>query len=599
MKLTKRLLSICVCFIMVASLFAGITLPAYAKENDEIVDLGDDFFNLEDFDYTTNGGEIYLNKYNGSAKNLVIPSKYELSDYNYNVRLTPNCTSFFKNNETLKTISFGDGVTSEVTNMTDMFNYCTNLTSVDGLDTSHCTTFHNMFYRCFKLTNVDTSKFNTSLVTDMADMFGRCYNLTQIDVSGFDTSKVTDMRGMFINCENLTDVDVSGFNTSNVEGNGFSNMFYGCESVKELDVSNWDVSKATNINSLFCYCENIDKLDLSNWDMSNITWGVNVVLGCEDLIEINTPLNLYTDIELPATFAREDDSSITYTTLPKEQITSFTITKQRSEDSNVISVDYDNGTAVVKDEVVDGESTVSLTTIEEGIVYRMYSPYNGEHLYTKNISEAEGLERDGWIHEFDSDFNSVDARDYDAIAVYRLYYPNAGGMHFYTANAMEARSLIKSGWNYEGISHYAFDRDCKRGVVQYRLFNPYSINCEHIWTCKEEDYQTLISIGWIDEGICWNVIDSNDYIQTGIVGSFRYIDPDIQELVCTYTFNANGTGKYDIAGEVLNFTYTTDGSTLTIMFEGQQVPMVVEYTVDANALVIIDGTGSEIVYKRI
>ena len=35
------------------------------------------------------------------------------------------------------------------------------------------------------------------------------------------------------------------------------------------------------------------------------------------------------------------------------------------------------------------------------------------------------------------------------------------------------------------------------------------------------------------------------------------------------------------------------------MFEGQQVPMVVEYTVDANALVIIDGTGSELVYMRI
>ena len=290
MKLTKRFLSICVCFIMVASLFAGITLPAYAKEDEENVQLGDGSFNLDDFDYTTNGYEIYLNKYNGTAENLVIPSKYELSDYNYNVRLTPNCTSFFKNNETLKTISFGDGVTSEVTNMTDMFNYCTNLTSVVGLDTSHSTTFHNMFYRCFKLTNVDTSKFNTSLVTDMYDMFGRCYNLTQIDVSGFDTSKVTDMRGMFHYCENLTDVDVSGFDTSNVEGNGFSNMFYCCESVKELDVSNWDVSKATNINSLFCYCENIDKLDLSNWDMSNITWGSNVILGCENLIEIKSAM---------------------------------------------------------------------------------------------------------------------------------------------------------------------------------------------------------------------------------------------------------------------------------------------------------------------
>jgi len=584
---------------MVASLFAGITLPAYAKENEEIVDLGDDSFNLEDFDYTTNGDKIYLTKYNGTAENLVIPSKLEVKEYNYNVRLTPNCNSFFKKNETLKTISFGDGVTSEVTNMTEMFEYCTNLTSVVGLDTSNCTNLRYLFSRCYSLTNVDTSHFNTSNVTDMEGMFSRCYNLPQVDVSGFDTSKVINMNSMFCYCENLTDVDVSGFNTSNVEGNGFSNMFYCCESVKELNVSNWNTAKATNINALFCYCENIDKLDLSNWDMSNITWGVNVVLGCEDLIEIKTPLNLYTDIELPATFTREDDETVTYTTLPKEQITSFTITKQRSEDSNVISVDYDNGTAVIRDNSTGGELTVPLYIIEESEVYRMYNPYNGEHFYSKNLEEVYYLISEGWNFEQESDFGSVDALDYDAIPVYRLFNPNEGGMHFYTGNAQEAAYLSTIGCNYEGISHYVYDPDCKKGVMQYRQNNPYSLNGQHNWTANLEEKEWLESLGWIDEGVVWNVIELNDYVQTGIVGSFRYVDPDIQELVCTYTFNANGTGKYDISGEVLNFTYTTDGNTLTIMFEGQQVPMVVEYTVDANALVIIDGTGAEIVYMRI
>ncbi|MCR4610966.1 MAG: BspA family leucine-rich repeat surface protein [Lachnospiraceae bacterium] len=599
MKLSKRLLSIGICFMMVASLFAGITLPAYAKEYDEEILGNNESFNIDDFDYITNGNKIYLTKYKGTAENLVIPSKYELSDYNYNVRLTPNCNSFFMKNETLKTISFGDGVTSEVTNMTDMFNYCTNLTSVVGLDTSHSTTFHNMFYRCFKLTNVDTSHFNTSNVTDMECMFSRCYDLPQVDLSGFDTSKVTNMNGMFSNCQNLTDVDVSGFNTSNVEGKGFSNMFYGCQRVKELDVSNWSTAKATNINALFCYCQEIDKLDLSNWDLSNVTWGTNVILGCEDLIEIKTPLNLYTDIELPATFTREDDETVTYTNLPKEQITSFTITKQRPADSNVISIDYDNGTAVVRDRVADDVSQVPLSVIEEGDTYRMYDPNRGEHFYTKNSAEVIALTLLGWNYEEESNYTSVDARGDNSNAVYRLYNPNDGGMHFYTDNVMEARSLIKTGWSYEGISFYTYDKNSMEGIAQFRLYNPNSPNGEHNWTTSEAERNMLTSLGWKDEGVCWNVIEPNDYAQTGIVGTFRYIDPDIQELVCTYTFNSNGTGKYDIAGEVLNFTYTTDGSTLTIMFEGQQVPMVVEYTVDANALVIIDGTGSEIVYTRI
>ena len=46
-------------------------------------------------------------------------------------------------------------------------------------------------------TNIDLSGFDTSKVTDMSNMFGFCYQLTELDVSGFDTRKVTDMSNMF------------------------------------------------------------------------------------------------------------------------------------------------------------------------------------------------------------------------------------------------------------------------------------------------------------------------------------------------------------------------------------------------------------------
>ncbi len=601
MKLRKNMLSIAICFTLVMGLMAGVTMPVLAHEEYDGGNVNLEVnpeFDLSDFEYEIIGSIIYLNKYNGTAEDIFIPEEVKYEGEKCTIRLNNNCSGFFKQNENLKTISF-ENDTSNVTDMSKMFENCYNLTSVVGLNTSKCTKFNDMFRKCVELTNVDTSNFNTSLATDMSGMFRDCYNLSAINVSGFDTSKVEHMNGMFSNCEKLSYVDVSGFNTGNVEDNGFSNLFYGCESVEELDVSNWTTSKATNINSIFCYCSKLQSLDLDKWDLSNVTWGVNVILGCRNLQEIKTPLNLKTDIQLPGTFAREDDSSITYTSLPMEQEESFTIVRSESRGGNIISVDYDKGIAVVRDEVSDGEATVPIYIIDEGYVHRLYDPNRGEHLYTKDSSAVKYLESIGWIHESNEDFVAVDARDEDALPVYRFYNPNEGGMHFYTSDVYEARGIIKAGWIYEGISHYVFDKDSKKGTPQHRLYNPNSPSGEHIWITDKTGYNMLVNAGWIDENISWNVLLDDGARSKEIVGSFRYIDPDIPELVCTYTFNADGTGTYDIAGEVQKLTYAIYGNELSIMFEGQDIPMNVEFTVDAEALTIVDGTGENMVYYRI
>lgn len=86
---------------------------------------------------------------------------------------------------------------------------------------------------------------------------------------------------------------------------------------------------------------------------------------------------------------------------------------------------------------------------------------------------------------------------------------------------------------------------------------------------------------------------------TGIVGTFRYVDAEVPELTSSYTFNQDGTGQYELLGEKLDLTYTTNGNILSIMFAGQNIPMDVEYTVDANALIIKDVTGGNVVYNRV
>ena len=86
---------------------------------------------------------------------------------------------------------------------------------------------------------------------------------------------------------------------------------------------------------------------------------------------------------------------------------------------------------------------------------------------------------------------------------------------------------------------------------------------------------------------------------TGIVGTFRYVDAETPELTSSYTFNQDGTGQYELLGEKLDLTYKTNGNILSIMFAGQNIPMDVEYTVNAQALTIKDVNGNDVVYHRV
>ena len=82
----------------------------------------------------------------------------------------------------------------------------------------------------------------------------------------------------------------------------------------------------------------------------------------------------------------------------------------------------------------------------------------------------------------------------------------------------------------------------------------------------------------------------------GLVGSWDYAE--LSGMV--YTFNADGTGSYDMFGEVMNFTYEADGSTLKLTFtdEDVDVPTELAYTIDGDTLNVKDSLGNDTIYKR-
>ncbi len=73
--------------------------------------------------------------------------------------------------------------------------------TVDFIDEVHPTSTRRWFWFCGEITEIkNIQNLDTSEVTNMSSMFNLCSKLKSIDVSGFNTSKVTDMSFMFQNC---------------------------------------------------------------------------------------------------------------------------------------------------------------------------------------------------------------------------------------------------------------------------------------------------------------------------------------------------------------------------------------------------------------
>ena len=173
---------------------------------------------------------------------------------------------------------------STITNTSYWFYKCENLTEIIGIEylhTENVTDMSQMFYFCTSLKNLDVSHFNTSKVERMDWMFYYCSSLESLDVSHFDTRNVTNMTSMFADCSNLTSLDVSHFNTEKVTD--MLQMFTCCYNVKNLDLTNFDTRNVTNMSHMLSFCKSLEELDLSNFDTSNVTDAIYMFRWCENL----------------------------------------------------------------------------------------------------------------------------------------------------------------------------------------------------------------------------------------------------------------------------------------------------------------------------
>ena len=88
--------------------------------------------------------------------------------------------------------------------------------------------------------------WNTSEVTDMSLLFEYCTNFNE-DISKWDVSRVTNMYGMFHGAEKFNQ-PIGKWNTYSVINMG--GMFFHTDYFNQ-PIGGWDVSKVTGMNGMF------------------------------------------------------------------------------------------------------------------------------------------------------------------------------------------------------------------------------------------------------------------------------------------------------------------------------------------------------------
>ena len=196
-------------------------------------------------------------QHNHSADSVIFDSRFSYA------RPT-SCYKWFDNSGVHTIIGLNYLNTSEVTDMSYMFNLCNRLErlNLSTFDTSKVKSMRCMFNICNSLTSINLSSFKTAKVTDMGYMFSLCESLTSLDVSHFNTSKVYYMEDMFFMCSSLTSLDVSHFNVSNVLD--MQRMFYKCSALTSLDLSGFKIRCGVRTNEMFWHLRSLRTLSLSD-----------------------------------------------------------------------------------------------------------------------------------------------------------------------------------------------------------------------------------------------------------------------------------------------------------------------------------------------
>ena len=186
----------------------------------------------------------------------------------------------FSQCESLEEIKLPTKLGNAVTTYDAMFYACKKLNSITGLEklnTSNAKDLNCMFQHCENLTSLDVSNFDTSHVENMGGMFEGCtklanikgienFNTEQVHTTGTSSANVDDRAGfeyMFAGCSSLTELNLSKWNTAKVQR--FTSMFENCTALSKLNISGFTTKAGTTnttAKDMFKTCTSLSELTL-------------------------------------------------------------------------------------------------------------------------------------------------------------------------------------------------------------------------------------------------------------------------------------------------------------------------------------------------
>ena len=250
--------------------------------------------------------------------------------------------------------------------------------------------FKYLFSGMDNLIKVDFSEFDTSNIKDMSGMFQNCVNLNEITYGEFDTSNVKTMEHMFTSCS-FTELKLPKFKTDKLKN--MKAMFSECRQLKSIDLSNIEISSVTSIESLFAEDTSLEFANLisfvENKDIvvnnmfknhhNNLVVCINEEKApkikqeiiknsltiCQNSDDINNEANENEDINTNIKVTISDTNSeylekIDRTTEITENtfMTIETLTEKKTE--NIIEDNFDKNTQHIEEETIN-DKTIKVT----------------------------------------------------------------------------------------------------------------------------------------------------------------------------------------------------------------------------------------------
>ena len=140
----------------------------------------------------------------------------------------------------------------------------------NAMDTNQAVSFASLFEGCTSLTDVKgLDGWNTAKVESLASMFKNASSLVTIpSFAKWDTSQVADFSSMFEGASSLTYATGIG-NWTTTAGTTWKQMFMGARSLRSVDFSNWDMQ----INAANFAADYLDDMMFGCVSLATVTLG--------------------------------------------------------------------------------------------------------------------------------------------------------------------------------------------------------------------------------------------------------------------------------------------------------------------------------------